>query len=507
MSPRAWAAVGCIALTLVSGSAVSADPAAPSEVDRRRLARFEKQVDQIRTRLRIPGMSAVIVRDQQVLWSKGFGFADVENKVPATPQTLYHVASLTKTFAATLALQLMDQGKLGLDEPVSRYTSEVQGDSVQIKHLLSHTSEGTPGEHFNYNGNRFALLTPVLEKKTGKSFRMLMVDTFLDPLGMTASVPGHDVLDSASAHFDQEHRDRYQRNLQKLAKPYTLYGSEILAVNYPPRDIEAAAGLLSTVLDMARFDAAIDRHQFVKAETQERAWTPFVSIHGDSLPHGLGWFVQSYQGVKLVWHFGHWGTGFSATYLKVQARNLTLIMIANCEALSDPFYGNGSMETNAFASVFLRLFVFEDLLSRTLPDPDWSRGSSEFAEQVDRLSKQAGGKGYENTLATYQAVTRWLDARRTKARVTMRVDPKSYDEYLGRYDFGRRTFTAKREGSRFIMDFDRGEIAEIFPEAKDRYFTKQWDSQITFGRDSTGKVTYLDLVIEGGPSRRAKKIQ
>src|SRR5262249_4647517 len=153
----------------------------------------------------------VIVRDQRVLWSKGFGFADVEKRVPATPRTLYHVASLTKTFAATLVLQLAEQGKLDLDEPVSRYTSDIEGDSAHIKHLLSHTSEGTPGEHYSYNGNRFDLLTPVLEKKTGKSFRALMVETFLDPLAMTASVPGHDVLDSAGT-LDQQHRDRYQRD-------------------------------------------------------------------------------------------------------------------------------------------------------------------------------------------------------------------------------------------------------------------------------------------------------
>src|SRR5262249_35159953 len=129
--------------------------------------------------------------------------------------------------------------------------------------------------------------------------------------------------------------------------------------------------------------------------------------------------------------------------------------------------------------------------------------------QVKQWSERAGGKGYENTIATYDELTSWRDARQAKARVTMKVDPKTYDEYLGRYALNgsKRIFTAKREGNRLIMDFDRGEIAELFPEAKDRYFTKQWDSQLTFGRDSTGKVSYLDLVIEGGPSRRAMRIE
>src|SRR5262249_21959773 len=149
-------------------------------------------------------------------------------------------------------------------------------------------------------------------------------------------------------------------------------------------------------------------------------------------------------------------TGFSATYLKVPTQGVTLIMLGNCEALSDPFYATGGMETNAFANVFLRLFVFEDLLGRTLPDPDWSRAPHEFADQVKRLSEPTGGKGYENTIADHDELTRWLDGRKAKARVTMKMDPRAFDEYLGRYalDGSKRIFTAKREGSRFIMDFD-----------------------------------------------------
>src|SRR5262245_5086308 len=96
----------------------------PSSQDKQRLARFEKQADELRALLKIPGLSAVIVKDQKVLWAKGFGFADVENRVPATPDTLYHIASLTKTFAAVLILQLVEQGKLDLDEPVSHYSKD-----------------------------------------------------------------------------------------------------------------------------------------------------------------------------------------------------------------------------------------------------------------------------------------------------------------------------------------------------------------------------------------------
>jgi CubicO group peptidase (beta-lactamase class C family) len=505
---RYAAAPVCLFLGLAHLPAARADDRpAPADNDRQRCERFEMQVEQLRTLLKIPGMSAVVLRDQRVLWSKGFGFADIDKKIPATPETLYHVASLTKTLAATLLLRLAEQGKLDLDEPVSRYSAAFKDDAVRVKHLLSHTSEGTPGESYRYHGDRFHYLTAVLEKKTGKTFRQLVVETFLDPLGMDASVPGHDALDQAGATLDQPHRERYRRNLEKFALPYTLYGTEVVRESYPPRHMGAAAGLLSTVLDMARFDAAIDRHQFLKPETQDRAWTRFVSTRGKALPHGLGWFVQDYHGVKLVWHFGHWGTGFSATYLKVPAKGLTLIMLGNSEALSDPFYATGGMETNAFACAFLRVFVLEGLRGRTLPDPDWSRGPREFADEVKRLSEQAGGSGYENTRETHALVMKWLDNRRAKARVAIKVDPKTYDAYVGRFELpSKQIISATRDGERFFTKFPTGAIVELFPEAEGKFFTKIWDIRVTFGKDADGKVTHLDIVERDLPSRRAKKV-
>ena len=229
-------------------------------------------------------MSAVIVKDQKVLWTKGFGYADFESRVPATPDTLYSIASLTKTFAATLVLQLVEQGKLDLDEPVSHYSTDFKNDSVKVKHLLSHTSDGpTPGDHYQYDGDRFNYLTAVIEKKTGKPFREMMVKTFLDPLQMSSSVPGQTVVDEPDKWgpvLGSDNLKRYASDLSRLSQPYTLYGdSEIVHVPYPGKSFfGAAAGLQSTVLDLAKFDAAIDRHQFLKKETQEKAWTNFVRL-------------------------------------------------------------------------------------------------------------------------------------------------------------------------------------------------------------------------------------
>src|SRR5678816_4824230 len=92
------------------------------------------------------------------------------------------------------SLKLVDQGKLDLDEPMSHYSSEFKDDSVTIKHLLTHTSQGTPGERFQYSGNRYGYLKNVIEKKYGKPYHNVVVETFYDPLEMTSSVPYHNCL-------------------------------------------------------------------------------------------------------------------------------------------------------------------------------------------------------------------------------------------------------------------------------------------------------------------------
>jgi CubicO group peptidase (beta-lactamase class C family) len=455
--------------------------------DKERLERFEKKIDEFRAQLGIPGMSAVIVKDQEVLWARGFGFADVEARVPAKPETVYHIASFTKTFAATLVMQLAEQGKLDLDEPASRYSGDFNDDSVRVKHLLSHTSGGaTPGERFEYDGSRFDYLTAVIEKKTGKSFREVMVKTFLDPLAMSSSVPGADVVDEADKWVEllgKENLDRYRDILSRQSKPYTLYGAgEIVPVAYPPKSFSAAAGLLSTVLDMAQFDIAIDRHVLLKKATQEKAWTPFLSNGRQRLPYGFGWFVEDYHSARLLWHYGHWGKGFSGIYVKVPEQNLSLVLYSNSEALADhQFLADERpvawvIERNVFACSFLRLFVFQD------KPIDCERDSQ-------------------------AALASWKEHRRALARVAVKLDPEALEAYVGKYKFETfdRILTVSRDGARLFVDVPRNYRTELFPESELKFFIKTDPMQFTFVKDG-GQATRV-VVIDQGETLRANRIE
>ncbi len=491
---------------LSCGLKTSAQQGAKPSSEKERIARFEKQIEELREKLKIPGLSAAIVTDRKLLWAKGFGYAELENKIPATPETNYRIASLTKTFASTLLMQLVEQGKLDPDEPMSKYSPAFQkrfnNEAIKVRHVFTHTSHNEPGEGYAYDGNRFSYLTDVIEKASGKSFRELLVGNILDKVEMTGSAPGQDILDDRvkwSAFLDADHAKRYEAGLAKLAKPYRLYGAEIIQAVYPPRRISASAGLVSNAIDLAKYDAAIDRHAFIKAETQERAWTPAVATGGRTLPYGFGWFIQQHQGLRLIWHYGYWPDSFSSLYLKIPEKNLSFILLANSDGLSAPFrLGGGNVAGSAFANSFLRLFAFEEAMARALPDPRWSQPNDQFKAEIEQLVKQTGGYRYEAELVSHNFLSRWLDDRRNSARKEIRLDPKVYESYVGQYEVEPGEFlTVTKEGDRLIAQVFSFPKIEAFPEAENKFFFKAMEMQLTFVKDGEGRVARAEIEFWG----------
>jgi CubicO group peptidase (beta-lactamase class C family) len=339
----------------------------PQSTDSARIRRFETQLEDLRQVLYIPGMSAAMVKDRSLLWAKGFGAAAAD--------TNYRIASLTKTFASVLLMQLVEQGKLNLDDKMATYSPRFKerfGEAASVRHVFSHTSQDPPGHQYRYDGNRFSYLSDVIEKVTGRTFREQLVRNILDPLGMSESVPGQDVLDDRvkwKGFLDSAHVTRYQAGLSRLATPHQLYGTSVVRTPYPPQGISTAAGLVSNVVDLAKFDIAVDSHVMITAATQAHAWKAAVSSDGATLPYGLGWFSTRASDLQLIWHYGYWPDSFSSLYLKVPRSNVTFILLANSDALSAPFrLGNGDVMQSPFANTFVRMFAREALQGRALTD-------------------------------------------------------------------------------------------------------------------------------------------
>jgi CubicO group peptidase (beta-lactamase class C family) len=351
---------GLIAFTMtLTFVVVLARPAPTQDVDAN-AALFERYVEALRRIAHVPGISGVILRDGRPVWQRGFGFANVDARVPAGPDTLYDIASLTKTFTSTLLLQCVERGTLSLDEPIARYSAAIPEPTATVRHVLTHTSQGTPGAAYRYDGDRFAALTSVVAACHARPFRQAVATAILDRAAMTNSVPGHDLeqpTPSLAALFDGPTLGRYESSVKRLALPYRTAGNGFAATGYPPRDISASAGLLSSVVDLAKYDAAIDTNVFIFRDSQERAWTNTVSTTGQVLPYGLGWFVQREHGVRLVWHYGQWPQ-YSALYLKAPDRQLTLILLGNSGGLSEAFpMADGDVLASPFAKAFVRIFI------------------------------------------------------------------------------------------------------------------------------------------------------
>lgn len=322
---------------------------------------FSAALDSIRIQLKIPGMAVAVKKGNFILLQRGYGFADTEKHVPATDQTTFRVASVTKTFTSTLIMQFVEQGKLKLDDPVGKYGIDLNNPKITVKHLLTHTSEEVPGSHFQYNGYRFGLLGPILEKVSGIPFYRLLTENILIPLNMTSSAPS--ITPEQVNEYGSQNASVipfFNTVFNSLAKPYELTSTgNIKRIDYL-NEFGAFGGLATNVTDLMKYSDAIDRHQLVSKAGQKMIFTPNNTDTGMTTPYGLGWFVQSYKGKEYYWHYGQ-TNGESALFVKVPSLRLTLVVMCNTDELSQPFpLGDGDLMMSPVGTLFYHFFIDGD---------------------------------------------------------------------------------------------------------------------------------------------------
>jgi CubicO group peptidase (beta-lactamase class C family) len=322
-------------------------PGTPTETQ---LKKLEAGLEKLRKKWNVPGIAAGMAVSNRIVWFHGSGHSDLTAKKPVTPDTVFHLASLTKPFAAIVLLQLAEAGQLDLDAPIESFGSKLKADGViRVRHVLTHTSEGKPGEKFRYSGNRFAELDKVLRKTTGKTFAELVAERVLNPLALTNTAPNP----NAPAACAAAGRDA-AAFLQRSAKGYAFDGRT--PVDYPKHFV-TAAGLVSNVDDMLRFSIALDDTRLLRPETRELMFTPAKTSKGKALPYGMGWFIQQRKDMKIIWHYG-WDRANSTLIVKLPEHGATFVLLGNSEALSRKFdLGQDEDVTRSpFAREFLKAF-------------------------------------------------------------------------------------------------------------------------------------------------------
>ena len=307
--------------------------------------------DYVRTQMRmrhLPGVSLAVVKDGRTVKAAGYGVASLELEAPATEKTVYEIGSISKQFAANAVLLLVEEGKVRLDDPISKYLASTPHawSGITVRHILTHTAgladfdsgnigfsyrrEYTeqefvellgkqplafqPGERWNYT-NAFPLLGIVVERASGTPYMDFVRSRIFVPLGMESArfkVPGDVVPHRADGYLYKDGVYRHGENLR-------------------PAIIAPNGGVMMNVVDFAKWDIAITQRRLLRAESLKAMTTPVRLNDGRTVSHGLGWFMDSFNGHRFGAHWGTTVTGHSAVIRRYVDDRVTVIMLANLD--------------------------------------------------------------------------------------------------------------------------------------------------------------------------------
>ena len=307
----------------------------------------------------IPGLSLAVVQDGKVVKSKAYGLANIELNVPATTGSVYQIQSITKSFIACGIMLLAEDGKIGLDDKITKYLSGLPQawSEVTVRQLLTHTSgipsfvqdQGSgaaivafaqrtdsseqiirwaaarplkfaPGEGRKYSSTGYHVLGMLIEKVTGKPWGQFLHDRIFAPLGMTSTR----VFSLSDI-------------IKNRASGYNHFGDvPVNGLTFTAAIMESAAGgLVSTVEDMARWEIALERGTILKPSTLAQMAVP-IKLENDSIVqandgtrYGLGWDLPTWQGHRIMAHGGDHVTGFTASFSRFIDDKLGIIVLTN----------------------------------------------------------------------------------------------------------------------------------------------------------------------------------
>lgn len=354
----------CLALAagalLAPGTRGSAQEQFPYQI-------FDRYLGPLVQQIGMPGLSAIILQDGRIAWKGEYGYADLERKIPATIDTPYPVGGITQALTGVLVGVCIDRFAFEIDQDIRTFAPAFPEPETRVRQVLAHATGG----RFRYDPALYSALTPVVESCTKQSFRQATAVEVLDRVTppMTRSVPGLDLARpegaEALAQFDARTVARYQSVLGEVAVPYRIDArGRPSRSEYPSYGLDAAGGLVSTAYDLAQFESALDNRTVpvpLSFSTLDKMWSNQVFRVGSqdiAMPTGLGWFVTTESGQRLVWTFGNIQDASSALIVKMPSKRLTLILLANSGGLAQGYdLENANVTSSPFVKIFLRLFI------------------------------------------------------------------------------------------------------------------------------------------------------
>jgi CubicO group peptidase (beta-lactamase class C family) len=322
--------------------------------------RMDALVEQMREEQKVPGLAVAVLRDGKLVRAKGYGLANIELDVPVKPETIFQTGSVGKQFTATAVMMLVEEGKVNLDDKLSKYFAGTPAawNDITVRNLLTHTSgipeytesknalakelfsmradyteddlyqrmikmplDFAPGTKWQYSNSGYLLLGILLHKVTGEFYGDFLQQRIFRPLGMTATriISEEDIVPNRAAGY-------------RLAKGQ-IKNQEWVS---PSLNTTADGALYTNVLDLGKWDAALYTETLVKKSSLAQMWTPVTLKDGRTHPYGFGWFLNAVNGHRLIEHDGAW-QGFTMNISRYVDDELTVIVMTNLEeGPSDP---------------------------------------------------------------------------------------------------------------------------------------------------------------------------
>jgi D-alanyl-D-alanine carboxypeptidase len=411
-------------------------------------------------RQHIPGTSIAVIKDGKVIKAEGYGLANVELNVPARPETVYKIGSVSKQLIAAGIMLMVEEGRLSLDDKISKFLEGTPDTwkEITVRHLLTHTSgiireapgfdplkiqndadviktayplplRFAPGEKWEYCNVGYFSLAEIIRKVSGKPWGDYLSERLFTPLEMNATRT------TTMTEIIQNRANGYVWRSNKF-----FNADDFLA-------LRPSGAFLSSVVDLAKWDAALYTDKVLNQSTLSQVWMPVKLNSGATHPYGFGWELSSVGGHKLVHHGGSL-PGFRAQFARFVDDKLSVVVLTNGDS-ADP---------NLIALGVAALYI-----PGLIPE-----------------------------------------------RKVAKIDPQILDTYAGQYQVNpSMVLTITREGNKLVLQQGSNpEKRELLPESPSNFFANENRRLIyNFVKDEKGQIVYVTGQLEGKESWRAKKIK
>jgi CubicO group peptidase (beta-lactamase class C family) len=496
------------------------------------------------------GATAIVARKGKVIYHKAFGMANLELNVPMQVDHVFRIGSITKQFTAIAILQLMEQGKLNLQDEISKFIPgyPTHGHKITIEHLLNHTSgiksytdmedfrawitldqkpeevidrfknqpmEFAPGTQWSYNNSGYFLLGYIIEKVSGKTYPEYIESQFFKPLGMKHSLYGSD-----------------KKIVKNRAGAYTIEDTAIVHADLMSMTLPYAAGSIqSTVGDLWVWHKALHSYRLVKKESLDKAFSPAKLAGGKTHPYGYGFGFQNVQGSPTIEHGGGIN-GFLTQSMYVPQEDVFVAVFSNCNckppgdvaakmaalSIGKPYnwkeisldnptlqgytgvYENDEGEVRYITLEGNQLFSQREG-SGKLSLKAFQKDQFFFEERLNTLLFGRNEKGDVDKVTLQGREDKQVWTKTSKplpSRKEVSVDEAVLALYIGEYELQKGlVLTITKEGNRLFVQATGQPKNELFATAPTQFFLKTIDAEIEFIKDASGKVSRL-ILNQGG---------